>query len=474
MSSITNLFNALQRLFGQHDPSNRDLLLLLALIIAITALIRTFGIKSRVGMSGSKSNTDRERIQGLGLRVDDIAARVATEVTNHERQLQVLLTKVDVFEQQLKKFKSSGGNLIFEFETGENLEDRVEYLEALLLDLREQGVSALNDRDFRGDESPLQLEDPDVPTARPTEIRTPIADLLREAREQLSKQLSDIVGTYKNTTEFSLKAISELLKTHGFNESIANHVVGTMKENLAPGETLEPQKLLELFGKSLRSLLHKVETKEKRARGEEAHPHVMLIAGMNGANRIEISQQIAERIAHSGAKPLVTTCEPLDAELRDQLVRWGRQTEVPLVLGSKRTKPVALTCKAVHTAQDNNFDVLIIDTVSGIEANAKIVEQLRGISAMVNREQPDVPFDTLMVIDAAKAPTVLAQVRELRDSVGVTGLCLINLSTAKAAGTLATIENEAGIPIRYLSFNSGERTIREFSPQELVDAICKG
>ena len=201
-------------------------------------------------------------------------------------------------------------------------------------------------------------------------------------------------------------------------------------------------------------------------------PTVYLIVGVNGVGKTTSIGKLAHVLKAQGKRVVLAAGDTFRAAATEQLILWGERAGVEVVTGRAGADPAAVVFDAVQAAKAQNADYLIIDTAGRLHNKANLMEELKKINRIIQRELGGRSADeTLLVLDATTGQNAVNQAREFKNAVSITGLILAKLDGTARGGIVITIKDELGVPIKLIGTGEKMADIEVFNPQAFVDAL---
>jgi fused signal recognition particle receptor len=206
-------------------------------------------------------------------------------------------------------------------------------------------------------------------------------------------------------------------------------------------------------------------------RGDVASPLIILVVGVNGAGKTTTIAKMAHAFKRDGASVVLGAADTFRAAATDQLKVWGERVGVRVVAHQPGADPGAVVFDAVSAADSTKADFVIIDTAGRLHTKTNLMEELKKMNRIIQRNHPDGPHETLLVLDATSGQNGLMQAKTFAGAVGVSGVVLAKLDGTAKGGIAFAIANELGIPVRFIG--TGERVddLAPFDAREFVDSL---
>jgi fused signal recognition particle receptor len=200
-------------------------------------------------------------------------------------------------------------------------------------------------------------------------------------------------------------------------------------------------------------------------------PFVLLVIGVNGVGKTTTIGKLASRFSTAGSKVLLAAADTFRAAAAEQLEEWGRRSNVDVVRHKEGADPSGVVFDACKAAVARGVDILIIDTAGRLHTKVNLMEEMKKIHRVINREIPGAPHETLLVVDAATGQNAVSQARLFKEAAGVTGIALTKLDGTAKGGIVVAVSHEFALPIRYIGVGESIEDLRDFDPREFTDAL---
>jgi fused signal recognition particle receptor len=200
-------------------------------------------------------------------------------------------------------------------------------------------------------------------------------------------------------------------------------------------------------------------------------PWVVLVTGVNGVGKTTTIGKLAALHRRAGRRVLMVAADTFRAAAIDQLAVWAERTDAEFVRQGPGANPAAVVFDGMKAATARGIDVVLVDTAGRLHTRANLMDELRKIRRVIEREVPGAPHETLLVLDATTGQNAIAQARTFGEAVGITGVVLTKLDGTARGGVAIGVRRELGVPIRYVGVGEGVDDLRPFSAHEFADAL---
>lgn len=199
--------------------------------------------------------------------------------------------------------------------------------------------------------------------------------------------------------------------------------------------------------------------------------NIILVVGVNGVGKTTSIGKIAYKLKAEGKKVLLAAGDTFRAAAIDQLKVWGQRIGVDVIAHSEGADPGAVVFDAVQAAKNRNIDVLIIDTAGRLHNKVNLMEELKKIRRVIDREAPGALKEVLLVLDATTGQNALSQAKVFGEAAGVTGVVLTKLDGTAKGGVVVGIKAERNLPVKLVGVGEKAEDLQEFNPQDFVAAL---
>ena len=195
---------------------------------------------------------------------------------------------------------------------------------------------------------------------------------------------------------------------------------------------------------------------------------VILIAGVNGTGKTTSTAKLARNLMHTRHSVMLAAADTFRAAAIEQLDIWAKRLGVAIIRGQHGADPAALCYEAYQTAAKQKTDFLLCDTAGRQHTKANLMAELQKIQRTLGKLDPETPQETLLVVDASTGSNALSQAREFHNALGLTGLIVTKLDGSGKGGIVVAIQDELGIPTRFVGTGEKLEDFAEFDGRDFV------
>jgi fused signal recognition particle receptor len=203
---------------------------------------------------------------------------------------------------------------------------------------------------------------------------------------------------------------------------------------------------------------------------EDRRPGIVLVVGVNGTGKTTTVGKLALALSEEGKQVVLAAADTFRAAATEQLVIWGERVNAPVIRHQAGADPAAVAFDGLASARAKGADVLLVDTAGRLHTKTNLMEELRKLRRVLEREDGNVR-EVLLILDATTGQNGLAQARQFTDAVGVTGLVLTKLDGTAKGGIVIAVQRQLGIPVKLVGLGEGAHDLAPFDPEAFVDAL---
>jgi fused signal recognition particle receptor len=199
--------------------------------------------------------------------------------------------------------------------------------------------------------------------------------------------------------------------------------------------------------------------------------NVVMVVGVNGTGKTTTIAKLALYLRQQGRRVLLAAGDTFRAAAIDQLRIWAERAGTPVISHQPDADPGAVVFDAMQSAPSRGADCIIVDTAGRIHTKFNLMEELKKIRRVINKQDPEAPHEVLLVLDATTGQNALSQARHFMQAVDVTGIAVAKLDGTAKGGIVFAIAQELGIPIKFVGTGEQLDDLAEFDPEEFVTAL---
>ena len=287
---------------------------------------------------------------------------------------------------------------------------------------------------------------------------------LQKTREVFTGRMDELVENYQELDDDFYEDLTDILIMADVGVQTSELAVSRLKEKCQSEKIGNPEKAREALKQILVDILW-AEPMTLRS------PMVLLIIGVNGVGKTTSIGKLASRLKSMGRRVIICAGDTFRAAAAEQLSVWADRADVPIIKHREGADPAAVVFDGIQAAKGRHADVLLVDTAGRLHNKAHLMEELRKISRVVEREYPESALSALLVIDATTGQNGLAQAKVFSEVANLDGIILTKLDGTAKGGIAIAIRNELGLPVRYIGLGEQLDDMQPFDAKEFVNAL---
>ena len=261
--------------------------------------------------------------------------------------------------------------------------------------------------------------------------------------------------------------LEETLIMGDIGVNATNDIIERMKEEVKKKHLRQPAECKELLVESIKEQMRVGET----AYDFEKEQSVIFIIGVNGVGKTTSVGKLAGILKRQGKKVLIAAADTFRAAAGDQLAEWAHRAGVDMIGGADGADPASVIFDAVNAAKARNVDVLICDTAGRLHNKKNLMEELKKMNRIIDREFPNAHRENLIVLDGTTGQNALAQAREFGEVANLTGVILTKMDGTAKGGIAVAIQSELNVPVKYIGVGETIEDLQKFNADEFVNAL---
>lgn len=301
-----------------------------------------------------------------------------------------------------------------------------------------------------------------------------MAGFFSRLKEGLNKTRDNIVAgidaVFYGASEIDddfYEELEEILIMGDIGVNATNDIIERMKDEVKKRHLRHPSECKELLVESIKEQMRVEET----AYDFEKKQSVIFIIGVNGVGKTTSVGKLAGILKGQGRKVLIAAADTFRAAAGDQLAEWAHRAGVDMIGGNEGADPASVIYDAVNAAKARKIDVLICDTAGRLHNKKNLMEELKKMNRIIDREFPDAHRENLIVLDGTTGQNALSQAREFGEVADLTGIILTKMDGTAKGGIAVAIQSELNVPVKYIGVGETIEDLQKFHANEFVNAL---
>ncbi|MDY2628390.1 MAG: signal recognition particle-docking protein FtsY [Lachnospiraceae bacterium] len=290
---------------------------------------------------------------------------------------------------------------------------------------------------------------------------------LTKARNNIMSGLDQIFSGFSQIDDDFYEEIEEILVMADLGINTASDIIDNLKVKVKEQHIKEPAACKQLLVDSI---------KEQMDLGANAYEYenrksVLLVVGVNGVGKTTTIGKLAAQYKNQGKKVILAAADTFRAAAVAQLAEWAKRADVDMISQGEGADPASVVYDAVQSAKAKHADILICDTAGRLHNKKNLMEELKKINRVIDREYPDAYRETLVVLDGTTGQNALVQARQFKEAVDISGIILTKMDGTAKGGIAVAIQSELGVPVKYIGIGEKIEDLQKFDPDSFVNAL---
>lgn len=294
-----------------------------------------------------------------------------------------------------------------------------------------------------------------------------LKDGLSKTRDNIVAGIDSVFHGSSNIDDDFFEELEEILIMADMGVNATSKIIESLKQQIKEQHLKEPSECREVLIQSIREQMKVEDT----AYEFEHKPSVVLVIGVNGVGKTTSVGKLAGILKGQGRKVLIAAADTFRAAAGEQLAEWSNRAGVDMIGGKEGADPASVVYDAVNAAKARNVDVLICDTAGRLHNKKNLMEELKKINRIIDKEFPDAHRENLVVLDGTTGQNALAQAREFGEAAALTGIILTKMDGTAKGGIAVAIQSELNVPVKYIGVGETIEDLQKFNAEQFVNAL---
>ncbi len=290
---------------------------------------------------------------------------------------------------------------------------------------------------------------------------------LQKTRKSITEKIDQVLVSFGKVDEELFDELEEILITSDIGIETTMRVIEDLKEKVKERKIIDPKEVKGLLKETLKEILEKGGNEMKL----NTKPSVIIVIGVNGVGKTTSIGKIANLYKSQGKKVLLAAGDTFRAAAIDQLEVWAERVGTEIIMQKEGSDPAAVIFDAVQAAKSRNADLLICDTAGRLHTKKNLMEELKKVSRVLDRELPGADKETLLVLDATTGQNAISQAKTFSETSDITGIVLTKLDGTAKGGIVVAIKSELDIPVKLIGVGEQLDDLQKFDAEEFVEAL---
>ncbi|MGN7407566.1 signal recognition particle-docking protein FtsY [Sporosarcina sp. SAFN-010] len=291
---------------------------------------------------------------------------------------------------------------------------------------------------------------------------------LTKTRDSFTSKVNDLVARFREIDEEFFEELEEVLLQADVGYETVMELIDLLKVEVQRKNIKDTAGIQTVISEKLVEIYNSQGEIDNSLNIQEDGITVLLMVGVNGVGKTTTIGKLASRLKAEGKTVMLAAGDTFRAGAIDQLVVWGERAGVEVIRQSEGSDPAAVMFDAVSAAKKRNVDVLICDTAGRLQNKVNLMNELKKVHRVIDREIPGAPHEVLLALDATTGQNALIQAETFKEATDVTGIVLTKLDGTAKGGIVLAIRNKLNIPVKFVGLGEGIDDLQPFDPEKYV------
>lgn len=293
-----------------------------------------------------------------------------------------------------------------------------------------------------------------------------LKDGLFKTRKSITDKINVVFSSFKNIDEDMFDELEEIMITSDIGVETSMSIIEKIKDRVKKEKINDPLKVWELLKHEIMDIMV-----DEVNPIENVSPQIIVVIGVNGVGKTTSVGKIAYKLKKSGKKVLIAAGDTFRAAAMEQLEVWSNRVGVDIIKHQEGADPAAVIYDAINSAKSRKIDVIICDTAGRLHNKKNLMEELKKIFRVIEREYPEAHREVLLVLDATTGQNAIVQAKVFKEAAEIDGIVLTKLDGTAKGGIVIAIKSELDIPVKLIGVGEKIDDLQDFNPKDFVNAL---
>ncbi len=291
-----------------------------------------------------------------------------------------------------------------------------------------------------------------------------IANALKKTKDAFSSKFTKLFARDKIGEDF-YEDLEDILISSDISFSTSEDIVEELRDRMIEGKVSDKEIVVE----ELKDIL--IDKLDDTDDFDFEYPCIIMVVGVNGVGKTTSIGKLANKFRKEHKTVTIAAADTFRAAASDQLEVWAKRADVRIIKQSEGCDPSAVVFDAVNSAKTKKTDVLIIDTAGRLHVKSNLMEELKKMNRVVDREFPEANFYKMIVLDSTTGQNAYSQVDLFNQAIGLDGIILTKLDGTAKGGFVISLADKLKVPVKFVGVGEGIDDIEDFDSKEFVEAL---
>jgi len=291
---------------------------------------------------------------------------------------------------------------------------------------------------------------------------------LTKTRNALTKNLDNLIFGRRVLDKELFDELEELLISADMGPQFTYDLIDDVKQRVSRNELQNAQEIKKILQERMIAILQKMEKPLSIPKGK---PFIIMTIGVNGSGKTTTIGKLANSLKSDGYEVMLVAADTFRAAAVEQLEVWGQRVGAPVIKQKTNADPAAVVFDAVAKIKAGYSGVVIVDTAGRLHTRVNLMEELKKVKRIINKEMPELSPEILLILDATTGQNAVVQAKTFKEEIGATGIVLTKLDGTSKGGVVVRIASELALPVRYIGVGEGLDDLRVFDSGNFTKAL---
>jgi fused signal recognition particle receptor len=290
---------------------------------------------------------------------------------------------------------------------------------------------------------------------------------LQKTRKGITEKIDSVLVSFRKVDEDLFDELEEILITSDVGIETTMKILTGLRTKVKENKITAPLMVKDLLKEELFNILKE----DSYGLETDSSPAVIIVVGVNGVGKTTSIGKIANLMKQKGKKVILAAADTFRAAAIDQLEIWANRIGVDIIKHSEGSDPTAVVYDAIQAAKARKADILICDTAGRLHTKKNLMEELKKIVRITEKELPEASRDILLVLDATTGQNAISQAKTFGEAINLSGIILTKLDGTAKGGIILAVKSELDIPVKLIGVGESIDDLQPFNAQEFVEAL---
>ena len=296
-----------------------------------------------------------------------------------------------------------------------------------------------------------------------------LKETLSKTKESVNSKIEDVIKAFKTVDEDLYEELEEVLIMSDLGVNTSTEIIDRLRTRVKEKRISDSSEVKE----ELRQILVEILSEGENTLKLSGQPAVIMVIGVNGVGKTTSIGKLAYRYRQMGKKVVIAAADTFRAAAIDQLEVWAQRADAEIIRQMEGSDPAAVIFDAISAAKKRGADILLCDTADRLHNKKNLMDELKKIYRIIDKELPNSSKEVLLVLDATTGQNAVYQAQQFKETADITGIILTKLDGTAKGGIVFAVKNEYDIPVKLIGLGEKAEDIDEFNAVEFVNAIIE-